>query len=204
MDSTITGYRFYDIEITGIAPMLCHNGQLADPLNEFTKKLKEVSKKRLKTEADFERMAEIEFHAGFYVDQDGKPTIDGRVIEAVVHAGAKKSKEGKTALAAMFVEPGIDFKFAGPKTVEARWKKKDCRLTIGVRVGQAKIMRTRPIFNDWKLRFTVSVIANQIDGSQLEQWLKDAGMLVGLCDWRPRYGRFALTSFVEQKIAQAA
>ena len=56
----MSGYKFYEIEITGISDMIQHNGQLADPLNYFTKQLKAVTSKRPKTDADLEKMAEIE------------------------------------------------------------------------------------------------------------------------------------------------
>lgn len=200
----MNGYKFYSVEITGISPMIQHNGQLADPLNAFSKKLKEVTSKRPKTDADLEKMAEIEFKAGLYVDGNGTIIVDGRVIEATVHAGAKKTKAGKIALAAMFIEPGCEFTYDGPTDVEERWADPACRLTVPVKVGQSKVMRTRPIFENWKLRFTVSVLEDQANAETVRQWIEDAGKLVGMCDWRPRYGRFAVTKFEEVSLAEAA
>ena len=200
----MSGYKFYQIEITGIADMIQHNGQLADPLNYFTKQLKAVTSKRPKTDADLEKMAEIEFKAGLYVDQNGDITVDGRVIEATVHAGAKKTKAGKIALAAMFIEPGCTFTYDGPAGVEERWGDPAYRLTVAVKVGQSKVMRTRPIFKNWKLVFTASVLEDQANAETVKQWVEDAGMLVGMGDWRPRYGRFELTKFEEVSVAKAA
>ena len=200
----MNGYAFYKVSLAGIAPLIQHNGQTADPLNPFSKKLKEISGKRPKTDADLAKMAEIEFKAGLYVDRTGSITIDGRIIEATVHAGAKKTKAGKIALAAMFIEPGCVFTFDGPTDIEERWADEHCRLTIGVRVGQAKVMRTRPIFENWKLEFTLSILEDQANGETVRQWIEDAGKLVGMGDWRPRYGRFAVESFERVDLAKAA
>ncbi len=46
--------------------MLQHNGQTADPLNEFAKELKKVSGKRNKTDEYHALMGEIEWRAGLY------------------------------------------------------------------------------------------------------------------------------------------
>jgi hypothetical protein len=34
-----------------------------------------------------------------------------------------------------------------------------------------------------------------MDTQQIRQALAEAGLLVGLCDWRPKYGRFLVTEF---------
>lgn len=197
-------YNRYTVTITGQSPLLCHNGQLADPLNPFSKKLKEVSKKRPKTDADLEKMQEIEFMAGLYTDEAGEITMDTRVIEAVVHGGAKKTRNGKEALASMFIEHGVVFEYEGPTDPEERYADPACRLTVPVKVGMAKIMRTRPIFHGWRLTFDVSVLSDMVNEETLRRWLDDAGMLVGIGDWRPRYGRFAVTHFEEVQLPIAA
>lgn len=51
--------------------MLMHNGQLADPSNEWARAIKEISGKRAKTAADYEEMARLEWLGSLYLNQHG-------------------------------------------------------------------------------------------------------------------------------------
>jgi hypothetical protein len=195
------GYRFFSATISGLSPLVMHNGQLADPLNPFSKAMKAVSSKRKKTDADLAAMADIEWKGGLYVDANGAPVIPSRVLEAVIAKGATRSKEGKQALSGVFVETDGALSFAGAgKTVDEMCADPFFRLTVGVRVGQARVMRTRPIFHDWRITFEVSA-SNEVvaDAAALHRWLSDAGAFIGLGDYRPRYGRFTVERFDEIK-----
>ena len=64
-----------------------------------------------------------------------------------------------------------------------------------VKVGMARVVRTRPFFKGWSAQFTLNVMDNVANKDEVEGWIKDAGLYVGLCDWRPRYGRFKLMDF---------
>ncbi len=54
------------LKFTSVSPLVMHNGELANPFNEFTQKIKKISSKRGKTEADMKEMARLEFHGGLY------------------------------------------------------------------------------------------------------------------------------------------
>lgn len=196
---TTEGYRFYRVGIRGLAPLVMHNGQLADPLNPFSKAMKAISGKRKKTDADLAQMADIEWRGGLYTDGNDRPVVPSRVIEAMIAKGATRSKEGKQALSGMFVESDGRLSFAGDNlTIDQLCASPDHRLTVGVRVGQSRVMRTRPIFKDWSVTFEVSASTEVVtDSASLRRWVSDAGAFIGLCDYRPRYGRFDVTSFVE-------
>ena len=196
---TTEGYRFYRVGIRGLSPLVMHNGQLADPLNPFAKAIKSISTKKKKTDSDFAELADIEWRGGLYVNNEGRPSIPSRVIEAMIAKGAARSKEGKTALSGMFVETDGRLSFAGDSlSVDELCASADHRLTVGVRVGMSRVMRTRPIFNDWNVTFEVSASTEVVtDSASLHRWVSDAGAFIGLCDYRPRYGRFSVTSFVE-------
>lgn len=196
---TTEGYRFYRVGIRGLAPLVMHNGQLADPLNPFSKAMKAISGKRKKTDADLAQMADIEWRGGLYADSNERPVVPSRVIEAMIAKGATRSKEGKQALSGMFVESDGRLSFAGDNlTIDELCASPEHRLTVGVRVGQSRVMRTRPIFKDWSVTFEVSASTEVVtDAASLRRWVSDAGAFIGLCDYRPRYGRFDVTSFVE-------
>ena len=187
------GYTTQVVTIKGTGDLLTHNGQLADPSNPIARKMKDVSGKRKKTDADFIELADLEFLGGLYVSR-GKITIPPAVIESMLVEGARSFKEGKIALAGAFVEQDVDFTFDGPTDVDERRADADCRLVVGVKIGQNRVMRCRPIFRNWSLTFNVSTLQESISDDMLERWVTAAGRTKGIGDWRPRYGRFGVVS----------
>lgn len=175
--------------ITGVSPLIMHNGQTADPLNRFAKEMRQISSKRMKTEADFERLAQLEFMAGLYVE-NGRPVIPGEVLEAALVQAAKKSKRGKQAQAGLFCEGNFALEYDGPAEPEALWADPSFRLVAGVRVAQARIMRTRPKFESWAARVEARYQPELLNADEVDRFMETAGSMVGIGDWRPRFGRF--------------
>lgn len=189
-------FKTIQVHIKGAAPILLHNGHTADPMNPFSRAKKEISGKRKKTDADHEEIARIEFQAGFYADELGRPVIPGEVIEATMINAAKKLKLGQQAKSAIFSSGLWPLIYKGPKTItelledptRAFW------FTTGVRIQQSRVMLTRPIFRDWELKFEISVNDESMNFSEIKQILDIAGTQIGLCDYRPKYGRFIVQS----------
>jgi len=186
-------------KITGDAPQFRDNGTLANPVSQGAKQLKQVSSKKKKTDADFERMAEIEFKAGLYIDEDRGPVITGENIEATLYNAAKITKEGKIAKSACFVPKAAVLQYEGPRDADGLWQDERFRNCVGVKVGMARIMRTRPIFNEWSAVVEVEYEDSIVNQAQVERWVDAAGTQVGLCDWRPRCGRFTAELLAETK-----
>lgn len=176
-------------ELTSLCPMIMHNGQTADPLNKFAKALKQISSKRAKTDSDFEEMARIEFMAGLYMGRNG-PIIPAQNIDAMLINGAKKSKEGMLAKGAVFCMENVDLIYDGPRDANQMWEVDDFRFSRIVKVGTARVVRMRPIFNAWKATVKINFEPSLVNESRLVDWWNAAGSVVGLGDWRPQYGRF--------------
>jgi hypothetical protein len=64
------------------------------------------------------------------------------------------------------------------------------RFTDGVRVGQAKVMRTRCKIDEGATTVEVRFNDELLNVSEVKRILEVAGEQVGLLDWRPRFGRF--------------
>ena len=174
--------------LTGISPLICHNGQLADPLNIWTRKLKKVSSQRKKTEKDYEEMARLEFMGSLYIN-DGVPVIPGRLLKAALAgrgSAARMEKEGRAAGVGIFCDPCYVLQYEGPKDPKALWEDERFRFRIGVRVGQATVMRTRPIFYGWSAEpVVVYYQSDLLNRESIVRWMEVAGPQVGLMDWRP-------------------
>lgn len=175
--------------LTGVAPLIVHNGQLANPLNQYSKEMKKISGKRNKTDADHEQMAQLEFQGGLYWSKDG-PVLPPDMFDSMVLAAAKKFKEGPLAKAGCFCVNTPAIEYDGPRDRDGLWNDDSFRFVKGVRVGTARVMRTRPWFQEWAVVVRFNVEANTINPVRLDEWLHTAGQIVGLGDWRPQYGRF--------------
>lgn len=68
-------------------------------------------------------------------------------------------------------------------------------------VQRARIIRYRPIFNEWELAFTIRINDDQLPVEVIKQALDHAGLYVGIGDYRPqkggKYGKFMVTEFKE-------
>ncbi len=130
-----------------------------------------------------------------YTDQ-GVPAVPVDWILATILGGAKKSKQGPLVKAGLFagIEAYFPLVFPGPKTIDELWADGRFCDYRGVAVGQAKIMRARPIFPGWSLSFSLPYDPDTVDGTVVETALEKAGKLLGMGDYRPRFGRFEVES----------
>lgn len=178
--------------ITGVSPLIPHNGSMADPLNHYSRAIKEISSKRKKVDADYEEMARLEWYGGLYL-KDGVPCIPGNNLEAALigrGSAARSQKMGKQAAAALIVPDDYPLEYDGSKDLDELWKDENFRIVSKVRVGTASVMRTRPIFKNWSAIVEVLYVPTSLNEDHICQWMEIAGREVGLCDWRPKYGRF--------------
>lgn len=179
------------LRITGTSPLMMHSDKLANPLHPLTKAHKELTGKRKKTDEDHIAIARSEFLAGAYWDERVGFYIPGQNFDATFWAGAKLQKLGvHWKRGALVITDKAKLIFDGPSTPEQLWEDQrfvDCR---GVKVGQAKLMRYRPIFLDWAAELDVAVNVDVLDIEEAKKAIEDAGKLIGVCEYRPRFGRF--------------
>lgn len=125
----------------------------------------------------------------------GAPCIPDYVLEAALigRGGAARSqKMGKEAAAGMFVMKNFPLEYNGPKDPAELWEVEEFRLARAVRVGQARVIRTRPIFQEWAANVEVEFDLDFLNADHIQQWMEIAGRKVGLMDWRPKCGRFSV------------
>ncbi len=175
--------------------IIMHNGQTADPQNKYAKTMKAISSNRKKTDADLDKLAQVEYEASLYTDKKENIILPSKVIEATIAEGAKVSKSGKSALSGVYVDSDGTFKTNGKSlTMDEVLATDDYKFKESVRIQKNRIMRTRAKFENWESTFTVSREDSIVSESDLKRWIQDAGSVKGMCDWRPRHGRFELVS----------
>jgi hypothetical protein len=180
-----------EMKWTGTAPLILHNGQLSDPLSKWSKQMKKLTSSRSKTDADHEQIAKVEFMGSLYMGTDG-PVIPAENIEAALVEGAKKVRKGPNAKAGLFVMNHATIEYEGPRSSEELWEDKRFVSRVSAKVQKNRIMRTRPIFNNWSIIVHVEYEDSLLNKADILEFASKAGSIVGVGDWRPRYGRFSL------------
>jgi hypothetical protein len=179
------------VNITGSSPLLMHSDRFANPLDPLTKAHKEMTGKRKKTDDDFIAIAKSEFIGGCYWNEDTGFFIPSQNLDSCLIAAAKLQKLGvKFKQGILVLEEELPLNGFKNVTPEKLWENKKHIDARGVKVGMAKIMRYRPIFRDWSVSATVMVNEDVVNINEAKKALTDAGDLIGLGDYRPRFGRF--------------
>lgn len=185
------GLQTLKIKLTGTRPLLMHNGQLADPTNKHTRAIKPIAGKRGKTEADYEELRKLEWLGGLYTDSKGRIAITEDMILGALIEGARKQKKGKQCESGVLCsEPFFQLRHKGPvDPLEMFESGKFCDYR-GVVVGQARTMRARPRFDVWTADVSLLVDDSTVNVSDVMEAMTTAGRLIGMGDFRPRFGRF--------------
>jgi hypothetical protein len=197
-------YEAIKFKIRGVMPTIMHNGQTSDPLNGYAKDMKKLTSKKQKKDADHMDLAKLEWYAALYVDEQNRPCWPGENIEAMLVAAAKKNRMGPSAKSGLFIDGNSIVQHDGPRTADGLWKYKSFEKNpyvsrVPVVVNKSRVMRTRPIFQNWSLEFTVHYMPDIINKEDVIEFVNKAGKMIGLSDWRPKYGRFEIESVEEIK-----
>lgn len=185
--------KSFTLTMMGTAPMLVHNAQLSDPLNKWAKEMKKVSAKRTKTEDDHLEMSRLEFYGGMYYDADLGPVIPAMNIEATLVNGAKKIKLGKAVTQGLRITDQVTpIIYKGPRDMAGLWGNGESEFVnrASVKVGMARVMRTRPMFTNWALEVSGVYDESIFDEDVINEICQYSGTLIGIGDWRPRFGTF--------------
>ena len=181
-------------QLTGVVPLLMHNGQLADPLNRWTKAIKAISSKRMKTDADHEELAKLEWMGSLYL-QDGKLCIPGMAMQATLINAAKTQKKGPKAKAGLVCESNFVLAYDGPLDPTVLWEDERFRDRSSMIVERSRVIRTRPIFFPWSTSIDVTYNDEMLNAADIDAFVKIGGDTIGLLESRQRgFGRYQGTS----------
>ncbi len=181
------------------SPLLMHNERLADPIDPYTRWLAELTGKRKKTERDHEEIGRREYIGGGYWQNDGgvggdqsEPFIPTWNIIRCLQQGATKFKLGKHVIRGIVpITEETPLMYDGPRDVDELWKSGLFYSRKGVSVGQSRVIRTRPCFENWKIECELELDLTILDPDTVDYIADNAGRFEGLGDARPRFGRFA-------------
>lgn len=181
----------FTIEITGSAPLLMHSARLSDPLDPATQALARVTGKRSKSDDDHAEVGRLEHAGGLYLDADAGPYIPGANVEACLFRGASRHRLMSKLKPALLIPAEVNpLVYRGPRDPAGLWADKQFVHRASVKVGTSRVIRTRPVFPRWAVDVAGELDTTEIDVHEFAEIVDTAGRLVGLGDWRPRFGRF--------------
>jgi len=172
-----------NVEITGVAPLLQHRFAT----EEHGENKSRAKKKTYDSKEEAEKC--------LYKNKNGEIFQPSEhVYQSMVRAAVDFKFEGKKTYkdvitSGIIIEPEeIPLITTGSYEIDAR----------GAVVQRARIIRWRPKFNQWKLQFKITILDDEnISVPVVKEILEKAGSSKGIGDYRPRYGRFMVTSFKE-------
>lgn len=181
----------------GTTPLIMHSCQCVNPLHPIARELKKYTSKKNKTEEDLIKISDLEWESGAYWKDGLGLYMPAENVEATIKNGAKANKKGKDIEKYVSVtDLYVPFFYGENLTKEELIANYDYRDTRIMTVQRAKVLRTRPRFDQWSIIFNLMYDDTKIDIDTIVNAMEYAGSYVGLCDSRPKYGKF--TTIIEE------
>ena len=190
--------------------MLQHNGRLADQTDPIVRKIKAITAKGSKnmTDDDYDRRDQLEWEGGIYWADGVGIVIPSQNIERCLQMGAQKDRKGKQFASAVLCSD-MEYPVEHTALTEAYGKSPDMGKVYNVKIGDirrfvnrsgsvikgSRLFRVRPMIpTGWTVKFTLEYDEGIINAADIKSALANAGALIGLSDWRPKFGRFIIES----------
>lgn len=185
----------YEIHLESIAPLLMHGSQA---IGRDTNNKKKGGSAVVGDPEEWKKTVYFDDLVGAYV-----PAIN---FESSLVEAAKQFKVSGKATASKFFKSGIFVESdLIPLTVNGEYVKSLDKIKVDSRsvknpATKMRQLRYRAIFDKWEAKVKIIVASDDyIDTELLKNVVNYAGMYVGLCDFRPRFGRFQVAKFTEVK-----
>jgi hypothetical protein len=181
-----------EVEIVGITPLLMNSPKsMIDEMTMSSVK-KTTQKKDIKEEA--EKLA--------YRDKNGMLYVPCEAIKGTIVNASAYKKIGKYT-AKPIIAGGVMI-----SPIQISLGKKDYEIdlrSVVVQRGQ-RIIKARPLIDNWKLNFTIIYDETMLVGDDIKPLLEEAGKRVGILDFRPHkngsFGTFKITKWKEKSTSK--
>jgi len=172
----------FEVEIRGTRPLLMHSAEGMITGEELAKK---------------DRGTNVEAEMCLYKDENGKICCPSIIVLSALKnsavnflVGGKGKKTFKN-----YIYSGVGIEGENIEIISNNWKP-DKKTVV---IGGSRILRVRPRFDNWSMKFSMEILSEVITPAILKTMLEHAGKFSGLMDFRPLYGLFEVTKFEEVK-----
>lgn len=177
--------KAYQVEVKGITPLLQNKPE------EYGFDVEWVQKK---ASNDYEKEA----YKKLYVNAEGIIYQPATHFERAIIEAGKKIKvkgAGKATYSKLF---GSMVSILEMDCVHLNQDFEILKQLVVIPSTKGRVMRYRPMFKNWGVRFTVE-FEDEIGADAIKEALEIAGSYVGVGDWRPekkgKFGKFQVVSF---------
>lgn len=175
--------RVVHVTICGIAPLL---------VNRFHEDAADAATSGIHTRK--ERLGpEDDAKSRLYPQEGDTPMFPAENIRQSVIGASSRTKIGRRS-ATTDVAAAV-YLFPEMLELEGEWHV-DSRAVV-IPATKGRILRHRPMFNEWSINFDLQINLDLIAESTVKEIVSNAGVLVGVGDFRPArkgpYGRFSVT-----------
>lgn len=178
----------------GVSPLIMHSCQCVNPLHPISREMKKYTSKQNKTEEDLMKIADLQWEAGAYWEDGLGLYIPAENVEATLRNGGKVNKKGTDIQKYVDVtDLYIPFNYGEDLTKEQLIKSYEYRDTRIMVISRNRVPVTRPRFDQWNITFNLRYNEEKIDLDTIINAMEYSGQYIGLCDSRPKYGRFVAT-----------
>lgn len=169
------------IKITSTSPLLMNNRPMEETSNEKVKKKGDV----YDPIAEAEKKAHFDKEIGYYIPSD---MIEGSLREGAKNVSKGRGNYKKTILSSVFSENDkIPLNRKDYDTIDKRW---------GTHPSTGNgILVSRVRFDKWETEFELSFDENRVDSKTLKAIIVEAGEVIGIGSYRPKFGRYKLEKF---------
>ena len=188
--------------MTGICPLMLNSPQTVNPMNEYSKALKELTTKRSKTDEDQNEIFHLKFLASCYINQKGQYILPSNMIAKSFEAGAKENKLGAKFQRSVFVFEDSVLQFSeNGCTPEELWQNHSEKYVDIRPVGimKSKIVTARMIIPKWSAEGELFFDETQLNKSEVWLAMVNAGSRYGVGTYRQCYGRYKIEEIKKKK-----
>jgi hypothetical protein len=184
-----SGYEQATLILTGTAPLLM-SCSAYDRAGATYRSYVMLGKKRGKSIDDEQRLSELEWTLRLYFDDEIGPHIPGRNIKELLRESATKWRKGEELKRSLAV---IDYRipllYDGPREPKQLWAEgyRYDAMASNSGAGSGRVVRCRPMFDDWSLVVELAYDPEDLDYDLLEL-VVERSMKFGLGDYRPAKG----------------
>lgn len=197
------GYQVYELFLQGESPLLMSSAE-CDRRSDTYITYRTLSKARAKTMEQEEQLRELEWNTRLYFDETIGPFIPGKNIKEMLRAAATKFKLGESVKRSLVIpQYRIPLIYDGPRTPKELWQEKFEYTTMvaNAGAGAGRVLRCRPMFEDWSLSVEVAFDTDEIENEAFFN-IVQRSQKYGLGDYRPEFGAFTpQITFLREQVA---
>lgn len=188
--------------IEGVTPLIC---------NKFTDEAAESATNGNRASAVGDKGTPLEqAEKKLYIGHDGKPMIPQPNLFRCIIDGGKFFKAGKskvTTIKSSLIPACLSIEEVEIPIIHKEPWRVDTR-AVRIPSTGGRILCHRPLFDDWRLEFTMTLDPTILSVKMLREIVDAAGKRIGLGDFRPDckgpFGRFAVVEWAVEEQKKAA